>query len=110
MNATARKTKKAILLIIALATLPAFFMTYKYLFDSVSLPSGVKLICRNSEGPTSHTAVFSLSSPGNTYDKDFITDFCDGELAVPIKPGITHAHYYEIPGRYYAQLNAIEKY
>ncbi|MCH5719300.1 hypothetical protein [Niabella hibiscisoli] len=81
-----------------------------FTYSKSALPKDIKLICKNPEGQTPHSALFSLKIPDNyNAENEFTIDFGDGEARKSIAPNTTLSHYYEIPGRYYALLRYQDK-
>lgn len=99
-----RLSKFWIILGVAFFVAAAIFIYAKY-SDEPDLPVGIKLICKNPEGHTPHTAIFSVQLPAATsLQAPLIVDFGDGNARKTITAGSTISHYYETPGRYYAVL------
>ena len=72
----------------------------------------VHLVCQNPEGNAApHSVVFRLQIPEGFHFPigQFTIDFGDKRPVKKIKPGELVTHFYEIPGRYYAQLKYEEQ-
>ncbi len=95
---------------IVMATVLILVLFFTYSNSNSTVPEHVKLICKNPEGKTPHSALFSLKLPDHYHSgNDFTVDFGDGEAPKKITPNTTLSHYYELPGRYYALLKYQDK-
>ncbi|RYG27666.1 MAG: hypothetical protein EOO01_41015, partial [Chitinophagaceae bacterium] len=67
---------------------------------------GISFSCKNPIGKNPHSAVFKLQLTDQFRgdESKFTIFFGDGRPEKQIRNGVVQTHYYEIPGRYYAQL------